>query len=149
MFRKSCYNSSMHNSPKVSIDILVLNENKILLGLLKPEWSVNNQQVYGVPGRDIFFRETIGECVKRNIKEELDCKVNSYKVISVNANYELGNHYIGIGVLADITGNIKLMKPEDWESWKWFDFDHLPGNLFAAAKNLIESYQKKQITVSE
>src|SRR5947209_2119359 len=134
----------MDQSPKVNIDILVLQKNKVLLGLLSKKWSENGKQNYGVPGRDIGFRESIGECTKRNIREELNCEVTCYNIISVNTNYEFGNHYIGIGVTTEIKGEVQLMKPEDWEKWEWFEINNLPENIFAPAKNLIESYVTKK-----
>ena len=107
------------------------------------------KQVYGVPGRDLYFRESIGNAVKRNIKEEINCEVRNYKIFSVNANYEYGNHYIGIGVLAEITGEAELLKPEDWEKWKWIDCDKIPNNLFPDARNLVECFLEKKFTASE
>ncbi len=89
-------------SPKINVDILVVKGSKILLGLLTKKWLYKKKQVYGVPGRDIRFGEKIGETVKRNIREEFGCNVTKYKIISVNANYALSNHYIGIGVVAEI-----------------------------------------------
>ena len=113
------------------------------------QWSYQGKQVYGVPGRDIYFGEKIGDTLRRNIKEEFDCNVTFYKIISVNANYALGNHYIGIGIVAEIDGEPKVLFPEDWEKWEWFDKDNLPKNLFPATKNLIDSYLKNEVTVSE
>ena len=103
--------------PKINVDILTTKGNKILLGLLTEKWNYQGRQVYGVPGRDIMFGEKIGDTVKRNIKEEFGCGVKSYKIVCVNANYALGNHYIGIGVVARINGEPKLLIPEDWEKW--------------------------------
>jgi 8-oxo-dGTP diphosphatase len=136
-------------TPKINVDILVIKGNKILLGLLTDKWKYEGKQVYGVPGRDIKFGETMGETVKRNIKEEFACNVINYKIISVNANYALGNHFIGIGVVAEIDGDPKILLPEDWEKWEWFEKDAIPNNLFPPTKNLIECYLKNQITVAE
>ena len=136
-------------TPNVNIDVLIIKENKILLGLMTKKWSYEGKQVYGVPGRDIYFGERIGETLKRNIKEEFDCNVTKYKIISVNANYALGNHYIGIGIVAEINGDPKILLPEDWEKWEWFEKDKIPTNLFPATKNLIESYLQNKVTVSE
>lgn len=58
------------NSPEIDVDILIIKENKLLLGLLTDKWKYNGIQVYGVPGREIRKGETIGQAVKRNIKEE-------------------------------------------------------------------------------
>jgi len=136
-------------SPRVSVNILILNNNKVLLGLLTKRWNYEGQQVYGVPGRDIHFHETIGDAVKRNIKDEIDCEVTGYKIFCVNANYAFGNHYIGIGVTAEIQGIPKVLKPADWEKWEWFDKNSLPANLFPDAKNIIECYRENKFNIAE
>ena len=136
-------------TPKVNVDILVVKGNKIFLGLLTEKWNYQGKQVYGVPGRDIKFGEKIGDTVKRNIKEEFGCNLAKYKIICVNANYALGNHYIGIGVVAELDGEPKILIPEDWEKWKWFSKNEIPDNLFPATRNLIKCYLKDKLIVSE
>ena len=136
-------------SPKVNIDVLIVRKNKILLGLMTKQWNYEGKQVYGVPGRDIYFNERIGETLKRNIKEEFDCDVMKYEIISVNANYAFDNHYVGIGIVAEIDGEPKVLLPEDWEKWEWFEKDALPDNLFPPTKNLIDSFLQNKVTVSE
>jgi ADP-ribose pyrophosphatase YjhB (NUDIX family) len=135
--------------PTVSVDILIIRENKVLLGLLTEQWNYQGKRAYGVPGRDILFQEKIGDTVQRNIKEEFGCSVTAHEVISVNANYALDNHYIGIGVRAQINGEPQVLLPEDWEKWEWFDLDNLPENIFPPAQNLLDSYKQSKITVSE
>lgn len=139
----------MKKFPKVNVDILVIRNNKVLLGLLTKAWGYKGKQVYGVPGSDIEFGKTIGETVKRDIKKHIGCQVIRYKIISVNANYALGNHYIGIGVVAKIKGSPKVINPKEWDKWEWFNKSKTPSNLFPPAKNLIDCYLKGRITVSE
>lgn len=139
----------MKKVPKVNVDILVIRGRKFLLGLLTDKWKYKGKNAWGMPGRDIRFKEKIGEAVRRNIKEEFDCKVTQHKIISVNANYALGNHYIGIGVIAKIDGSPKLLIPEDWKKWEWFSKNNIPKNIFPPAKNLIECYLKNKFIVSE
>ena len=137
------------NVPKINADILVVKRDKILLGLLTKKWDYQGKEAYGVPGRDIRFGEKIGDTVKRNIQEEFGCNVTNYKIICVNANYALGNHYIGIGVIAEINGDPKILIPEDWEKWEWFSKNRIPDNLFPATRNLLDCYLKKKFIVSE
>jgi ADP-ribose pyrophosphatase YjhB (NUDIX family) len=139
----------MDKTPGVSVDILVIRNGKILLGLMTEQWSYEGRQVYGVPGREIHFGEKIGETIKRNIKEEFDCNVTKYEIISVNANYALGNHFIGIGAVAQIDGEPKVLLPDDWVTWEWFDADAIPDNLFPPTKNLIGSYFEHKVNVAE
>lgn len=136
-------------APKINVDILVIRDNKILLGLLTSKWEYKGKQVYGVPGRDIIFGESIGTTVKRDLKKDLGSKVIDYKIFCVNANYALKNHYIGIGVIAHINDEPKNLMPEDWEKWEWFDKNNLPKNLFPATKNLIESFLTNKVNISE
>ena len=135
--------------PRVSVDILVVKDERVLLGLLTKKWSHKRKRTYGVPGRELRPGEKIGETVKRNIKEGFDSGVTRYIIICVNANYDLGNHYVGIGVEVKSDGKPKVLLPEDWEKWEWFDKDKIPSNLFPAAKNLIGSYLEEKIMVSE
>ena len=135
--------------PRVNVDILVTKGNKILLGLLAEKWNYSGRQVYGVPGREVVFGEKIGETVKRNIKEEFGCGIKKYEIICVNANYALGNHYIGIGVATQIDGETKLLMPKDWQKWEWFAKDEIPANLFPPTKNLIDCYLGRRFLVSE
>ena len=148
--KKSNFENIKYKFSKVSLDILIIKNNKILLGLLSKKWKYKGKQVYGIPGgRDIYFREKIGEAVKSDIKKELGCLVIDYKIICVNANYALGNHYICIGVLAKIKGKPKLLTPLDWEKWEWFDIKKIPSNIFPSAKYTIECYKKKKFCISE
>lgn len=135
--------------PNIAIDILIIRDDKILMSKLTKKWATNGIQTYGIPGREIRFKEKIGEAVQRNIIDEIGCNVTKYEVIAVNANYELDNHFISIGVLAEIEGEIKLLKPEDWEKWEWVDIDKIPTNIFVSAKYTIESYISKKVCVSE
>jgi ADP-ribose pyrophosphatase YjhB (NUDIX family) len=138
-----------NTEPKVGVAIIVIKDNKILLGLLSKKWLYEGVQVYGVPGRSIRFGEKIGETVKRDIYEDLGCNVTSYSIFSVNANYALGNHYIEVGVIAQIEGELINCVPEDWEKWEWFDIENMPKNLFPSAKNVIDCYVKKMVNIVE
>lgn len=136
------------NSPEIDVDILIIKGDKILLGLLTDRWQFNGEKSYGVPGREIRKGETIGYSVKRNIKEEFGCKVTNYKIICVNSNYYNG-HFIGIGVVAEMDGEPKVLQKADWVKWEWFEKDKIPPNLFPSAKNLIDCYLNNKFCVAE
>ena len=138
-----------HKGPKVGVDILVIRNDQILLGLLSKKWLVNGVQAYGVPGRDIRFGEKIGDTVKRDIQEDIGCKVISHRIFSVNASHTSDNHYINIAVAVEIDGEPKNLVPMDWERWDWFDLSKIPTNLFPSAKNAINSYLQKSVCVAE
>lgn len=135
-------------SPRVNVDILLLREETVLLGLLGDQWT-NGERQYGVPGKDLLFGETIGAAVERNIREEFGCDTLQHAVIAVNANTEYGNHYVGIGVTATIAGDITHRNTDDWQSWEWFALNALPDNLFAPARHLLECYRTGRVCLAE
>jgi ADP-ribose pyrophosphatase YjhB (NUDIX family) len=132
----------MSKSPKISLDIVIKRRGKVLFGLLTEKWSGKSKGVYGLPGREIHFGEKIADAVKRNIKEEIGCKLKKYKIIAVTENFAFKNHYIGIGIEARIEGKAKNMRPQDWQGWEWFSTNALPKNLFPSAKALLETNRK-------
>lgn len=138
-----------HRQPTLSVDILVVRGRQVLLGLLAKDWWINDKPTYGFPGREIEFGESFSKAIRRNILEEVGCVVVSHSIISINANYALDNHFVGIGAIAHIKGEPKLLKPEDWQKWGWVDIDDVPTNLFPPAYNLMQSYLQKKITVSD
>lgn len=135
--------------PHVNIDVLITKNNKVLLGLLSEEWRYKGEKVYGVPGRDIEFGEKFIEAAQRDVAREFDGRITDYDIISVNSNRAYGNHYIGIGILVETEDKLDLSPSEDWEKWEWFSQDEIPNNLFPAAENLLDSYFKGRVCVSE
>jgi hypothetical protein len=45
--------------------------------------------------------------------------------------------------------SLKVLLPDDWVRWEWFDTDNIPNNLFPPTKNLIESYLGHKVNVAE
>lgn len=135
--------------PGLNVDVLVMREGKVLLGLFSDKWKMNGKKYWGVPGRDIQFEESFGDAAKRYVRDEIGCTIERYLVLAINANYAMDNHFVGVGVWAEIVGTPVNSKPEDWDKWEWFDLNDLPDNLFPPAKNLIQSFKQKRVCVEE
>lgn len=133
----------------LNVDVLVLRDKKVLLGLFSDTWKINGKKYWGVPGREIKFGESFGDAAERYIRGEIGCEMERYVVFSVNANHALDNHFVGIGIYAEINGEPDNKNPEDWDKWEWFDLNDLPINLFPAAKNIIACYKQKKVCVEE
>jgi len=134
--------TSVAMNPTVNVDILIVRDSHVLLGMPSDKWLQGKEKLWGIPGDDIQFEETIEEAVRRNLRDELGVTLKSMKILGVHENFAFGNHYIGIGILVDIDGEPDL-KPisDNWQTWEWFSFDQLPENLFIAAQKTIGEYQ--------
>jgi len=130
----------------IGIDIIIQRNDKILLGKVSEKWK-SNEGEWGLPGSDMMFNEKFEECLKRNLKG-LGLELINYRIISVNNNFWLGNHYINIGIAADSEGEPKLLNKEDWTEWKWFDKNKLPEKLCPPAKLTLICFLENKITTS-
>lgn len=135
------------NKIGTGIDLVIKNDNKILLGKLSKKWRTPEGQ-WGFPGGDINFGETFQKAIERNLEKELGMKLKVFKIISINSNFWLNNHYVNIGVLVDAEGKEELKNKEDWEEWKWFDFNKIPESLCPPAKLTLKSFLENKISVS-
>ncbi len=137
----------MKNHPILSIDLIIQNaEGRILLGKLTEKWQDGEKYLWGLPGREVAFRESLRVCAERNIKEELGIELISAQAVCVNSNFGYGNHYVAVGILAIARGNPVNKKPEDWTEWKWFATYRLPSKLFPSAERTLKSFLNKSIS---
>lgn len=137
--------------PGVGVGVMILKDNKILLGLRNPNkekviGELNEQGTWTMPGGKVEFNETIAEAGIRELKEETDLDTNNIEVISVQDDFSEGAHYVTIGLMAkEYSGEVKVMEPETIIKWEWFSFDNLPENMYLPSKQCIKKYLDKAI----
>lgn len=129
---------SNNSQVKVGIGVLVFKDGKILLGKRKGSHGAGE---YGGPGGRLEFGESIEDCIKREVKEEVGIEVKNIKFLCVsNIKKYKDKHYVDIGVTADWSlGEPKIMEPDKCEGWDWYDLKALPEPLFAAEYNYLEA----------
>ena len=124
--------------PKVGIGILILKDEKVLLGKRKGSHGAGE---YGFPGGHLEFGESYEECVKRECREEVGIEIKNIRFLCLSSirKYE-SKHYVDIGFVVDWKkGKPSVLEPEKCESWDWYDLDHLPMPLFGNEKLYFES----------
>lgn len=131
----------------VGVDLILKRGKKILLGRVSEKWRTPEGE-WGLPGGDVNFGETLGDAVAKNVKKEVGLTVEKFKIISVNNNFWLDNHYINIGVLVETDGEPEVKNSEDWEKWEWFDVDRLPKELCTPAELTLKSFLQGKVSVS-
>lgn len=101
----------------IGVGIIVLNENKEVLLLLRNEDTfladsdMRPEGTYTLPSGKVKFGETFEEAGKRKLKEETDLDVNlkDLKVISLSSDINEYAHYATIGLIANnYKGTFKL-----------------------------------------
>lgn len=138
----------MEKIPTVSIDLIVENiKGQVLLGKVTQKWQDNGKYLWGLPGREILFGDSIYISAKKQLLAETGLALSSARVVCINSNFGYGNHYVSIGIIVNATGEIDNKNPEDWERWEWFDKNKMPEQLFPSAKLTLRSYLSKKISL--
>lgn len=131
--------------PKVGVGVMIKNEQgEVLLGLRQGSHGAGE---WSFPGGHLEIGETIFETAKRETEEETGLKIDDFELISVADEMRYlksdGKHYLNIGVAGKYQGGEpKLIEPDKWLEWRWFNFDELPENLFEGTELMIRNYKK-------
>jgi len=127
--------------PKVGLAIIILKENKVLLGKRK---NAHDAGAWAFPGGHLEWYESFSDCANREVKEEIGLEIEliDKNPIAITNDFFLADekHYITLFLRARIKDNQapKLMEPDWCEEWNWFEWEKLPDNLMIPIKNLIK-----------
>ena len=126
------------NRPRVGLGVLLVHDNKILLGLRK---KAHGHGCWGPPGGHLEFGESFEDCAIREVFEETNLTIKNVTFFDVTNDVFVkdNRHYVSIFMRADLAGGELLhMEPEKCERWEWFSCDNLPENLFFPSQTLLK-----------
>lgn len=129
----------MNNRPRVSVAVIIIKQNKVLIGKRKRVGT--GKGMWGFPGGHLEFYETFEDCAIREVMEETGLKIQNIQFGAItNDHFEKDRkHYITLFFTADyISGVPKVLEPEKSERWEWFSWNNLPSPLFLPIKNLLK-----------
>ena len=132
---------------KVGIGVMILDDNKVLLGHRskdkKDTGGIFEIDYWTLPGGKQEYFETFFECAKREVKEETNLEIGELKLFGAADDIQPDRHYITLHIIAKKhSGELKVMEPTKEDRWEWFDLDKLPQNLYSPSKKFIEEYLK-------
>ena len=129
--------------PHIGMGILVLRENRVLLG--KRQGS-HGAGYFAAPGGHLEFGESFAAGVRREVREETGLEISELRLLSVG-NYLFGRadgerHYVDVDFVCEApSGEPQLLEPDKCEGWAWYELDALPEPLFIVTARMIEGYR--------
>ena len=136
------------NYIKVGLGIMLLKDNKVLLGHRvingKDTGGIYEPDSWCLPGGKQEYDETIFEGAKREVKEETNLDIDDLVVFNAMDDIQPNKHFVTIQIIArEYSGELKVMEPNKQDEWKWFDLDNLPDNVYSPSKKFIDAYLNK------
>ncbi len=128
---------NMPKRPRVGVGIVVIQNNKVLLGKRK---GTHGSGEWSFAGGHLEFGETVEACAKRELAEETGLHALSLYVGPwTNDLIEGDKHYVTFFAFThQFEGELMLLEPEKCEGWHWFEWDALPKPLFTPIQSLIK-----------
>lgn len=137
--------------PGIGVGVIILKDNKILLGLRNPDKikassELQGQGTWTMPGGKVDFKEKLIAAAVRELKEETDLDAVKMEFLCIQDDFSETAHYVTVGfIVKEYKGEIKTMEPETILKWEWFDLDKLPANIYPPSKKCIEKYLNNKI----
>jgi colanic acid biosynthesis protein WcaH len=133
MLENDIFQAVVKNTPLISIDICLVHENKILLGMR------NNEPLMGkwfTPGGRIFKNEAWQESMRRIIFSELGLSIDhlpDFKLMGVwdhfykNSAFDknISTHYVNLPHYCMLKEKPKLYKDRQHDNFLWFDLEEV------------------------
>jgi 8-oxo-dGTP diphosphatase len=132
--------------PKIGMGVLIKKGGKILMGLRQNTSHGNGEWCF--PGGHLEFGESFAECILRETKEECGIQIKNLRFHCVANVRKYDRHYVLVGFLADWKrGEPKLLEPDKFVEWRWFDAKNLPRPIFKTTKIMLDALKSKKICI--
>jgi 8-oxo-dGTP diphosphatase len=126
---------------KIGCEVFILKNNQLLLGKRK---NCYGEGYSGLPGGHLEHGETLVECAKRKLMEELGIEASGFVLATVNDNIDERGHYIHNSfTIENYKGDIQNNEPQFCDEWQFFALDSLPKELFKPHVKIINNYINK------
>lgn len=125
----------------VSSNIFLIRDGKILLN--RRAGTGFHDGDYGTPGGHVEERESVTECVFREVKEELGMELGDVKLAHVMHRNQDGHSRVDFFFLGTIFhGEPRIIEPDKCDDLSWFDLNKLPKNIIPHMRQAIELYNQ-------
>jgi len=128
----------MKKRPKIGVGVIVIKENKVLLG---KRLNSHGKGTWSFLGGHLEFNETPEDCARREAMEEANIRIKNVKFATITNDIfsPERKHYITIFMKSEYdSGGVKIKEPDKFQEIGWFEWNNLPKPLFLPIQNLFK-----------
>lgn len=127
--------------PKIGVNVFVFKNGKVLLG---KRIGKTGYGTWCLPGGHFECGESLIGAAKRELEEETSILSDDLEFLHLVNDPMENVHYVHIDFLAkNWEGEPKVMEPEKFAEWNWFDLNNLPEEIFIGHQKLIPAFIQK------
>ena len=129
---------------RVGLGVMLMKDGKVLLGCRKGSHGAGE---YAWPGGHLEYMESFEDCARREVREETGIEIENLRLVRLgNLRDYPPKHYVDITLMADWkSGEPRVMEPERYEDWGWYDLDNLPQPLFKVEPKAVEAFKTGRV----
>ena len=142
---KKCRYCGLYNNRGISVDAIIMNNNKILLIKRKNDPYKN---YWSLPGGFVDWDETAEQTVIREVKEETGLFITKLKLFNVYSNPQRHPKQV-ISIVYDTQVAGELIAGDDAQQAAWFDLDNLPKVLGFDHQQIITDFLQRLVVTDE
>lgn len=131
----------MSNAVKVGVGVIIVRDNKVLLG---ERIGAHGANTWATPGGHLEVGESIEDCARREVLEETGLTLENVSHLGfTNDIFDKENkHYVTLFVKATChQGAPEIKEPNKCTQWKWCELDKLPTPMFLPMNNFFKAHQ--------
>lgn len=112
---------------KLGVPVILLQDRQVILA---KRIGIYGAGKYGFPGGHLDELESIDECARRELLEEVGIVATDLRTIGVVKEWQTTHWFIHfISLCTAWTGEITNLEPTVSEAWQWYSLDDLPQPL--------------------
>lgn len=128
----------MNKNITIGCEIFFQQENSLLFGKRK---NCYGEGMWGLPGGHLEHGESLIDCAKRELKEELGIYGTEFMLVAMTDNIDERGHYVHASfLLKSFTGEIQCMEPHLCSEWRFFALNNLPQEIFKPHQKILRAY---------
>ncbi len=135
-----------HQFVGVGVGAIIFNaQGKVFLAK-RGQQASNDQGLWGWPGGEVEFGETLTTAIRRELLEEFDmvieplCQIAAFDHLLDDGQ----EHWVSIAFIAlHVSGEPYIKEPGKCSDFGWFSLDALPAPLTGLSKEHLQVYRRK------